>query len=171
MPRYDVLEGEVVDHYKRGYLMSIGENPQREIYDLMVEHKYGAGARDPMLVVDWGRVFGENMCPSCRDMLSLKERAYVCGKCGFAIPTELHGRAEERQRETAKYAQGDKIIVGKMRAAGYKENRISLLYDAAVEEAMAGIEAKRREELLASQGKGQGGRTGARLGRGGGNED
>jgi hypothetical protein len=72
MPEYDKTEREIIDHFKKEYIMLAQEKAVDDIYRMLVRHKYGAGLRDPMLPVDWKKVFEENQCPACQDMISLK---------------------------------------------------------------------------------------------------
>jgi hypothetical protein len=168
MAQYDGLEREIIDHFKREYLQSAKETADEDIYRLMVEHKYGKGARDPMTPVDWDRVFGENQCPACGDTLSLGEKEYVCGKCRFSVPLELYDKAAKQHRNRMQLIDEEKTVNERILAAKVSEHRLDLLYEAAVDEALKDLEG---EEMLAeSREPGAAGRIGApiRKGPGGG---
>jgi len=145
MPEYDKAEREIVDHFKREYIMLAGEKADEELYRLVVDHLYGPGVRDPNLHVDWKRVFEENQCPACRDLLSLGERGYLCNKCNLTIPLELYDRAVEQRKNRLKMLEEDAKIREKIKAAGMKDHRVRLLYQAAVDEAVDELDAMEKQ--------------------------
>lgn len=164
MQSEDQLEREVFDHFKRQYIQSAEDRAEDEIYWLMVEHKYGPGARDPMQPVDWDRVFGENRCPECDDVISLGVNYYSCGKCGLNIPLQLFDKALEEFRRRVKIRAEDEELSERMRSAGYDRHRISMIYKAASEQALDELKTKRRRQEMESARSD--GKSGASLGRG-----
>jgi hypothetical protein len=167
MPKYDELERELIDHFKREYIAQVEETAGREIYQLMVEHRYGKGARDPLLAVDWRKVYEENQCPECKDIISLRGDTYLCGKCGLSIPAELFGRGVSEHKHKIEILAEDRTIEEKARKAKYDERRIGALYDIAVEEASAELDTRqrRREEALNLKEQAAQGRRGATIRR------
>jgi hypothetical protein len=169
MPAYDELEQEVISHFRREYIASAEEHTDQEIYKLMVEHMYGKGSRDPMLPVDWDRVFQENQCPECADTISLKEDGYLCGKCGLKIPLKPYDKAAQEYKNRQGIREDYKRISDKTTAAGYTKHRLGLLYQAAVEEALKELDAKRRQTTSETRAKAadHGKRGGITIKRGG----
>jgi hypothetical protein len=169
MPSYDELEREVIDHFKREYIASAEEHADQEIYKLMGEHMYGKGSRDPMLPVDWDRVFRENQCPECADTISLREDSYLCGKCNLKIPLKLYDKAAQEYNNRQSIREDYKRITDKTTTAGYTKHRLGILYQAAVEEALNELDAKKRQATSETRAKsaGQGRRGGITIKRGG----
>jgi hypothetical protein len=166
MPDYGDLERAVSDYYRRLYLMRSREGAQKRIYRLMVEHKYGPGARDPHLPVDWRGMFSENKCPECRDIISLKESSYACGKCGLTIPLDLFDKAaQERKAQDAIIEEG-RAILPRARQAGFDGAKISLLMEAGEETAAEELDAQERRRQQEEADRKAGGKgAGAVLGR------
>jgi hypothetical protein len=71
------------------------DTSNKEIHSMVMLHKYGAIVKGTPIVINWPKVFEENMCPSCRGLLSLKEKEYECPKCRFKLPVELFDRAHK----------------------------------------------------------------------------
>jgi hypothetical protein len=162
----DVLEREVFEHFKRQYISSAEDRAEDEIYQRMIDHKYGKGARDPMQPIDWDKVFEQNKCPECDDIISLAEKAYICGRCGLSIPIELFDKALEEHKRKVKIRQDDDQIREKMRQAGYDKRRIGLIYDAATDEALTDLEDMKRRKALESSAPIASEKTGNSIGRG-----
>ena len=139
----DALEREVREHFIEQYLSSAEDRGEDEIYQRMVEHRYGPGARDPMLPVDWDRVFAESRCPECGDMVTRGEKSCGCKKCGLVIPSAIYGRALQEYRKKVKKREDDRRLRERMRQAGYDKDRIAKLYNAAVEEALRLLKTRR----------------------------
>lgn len=147
MAEYDMLEREVIDHFKSRYDARVGERADESIYRLMLEHKYQATVRDPYLKVDWDRVFKEKACPACDDALSHEAESYVCKKCGFGIPKTLFDAGSKEHEQDSALAAQEEALMEKAKAAGLTDHRLKLLYDAAVEEARQERERKDRERM------------------------
>lgn len=144
MPEYNELERQVLDHFKRLYLTRSQPSAEDRIYKLVVEHKYGEGARDPLLVVDWKKVFMENKCPSCDDLLSLGKQSYACKKCGFLIPLSLYDEAVQEAKEKVKFANEGGMLVEKLRLAGIRRERVGELRDVGYVEALDEMDERER---------------------------
>ena len=87
----------MLEHFKVQYIASAEDHSADEIYDRMVEHKYGPGLRDPMQPIDWDRVFAGKLCPECQGGMAAVGESWACPKCGLAIPT---ARREKRWMST-----------------------------------------------------------------------
>jgi hypothetical protein len=162
MPEYDETERGIIDHFKREYIMLAEEKAEGEIYKLVVEHKYGKNVRDPMLSVNWGKVFEEKQCPACRDKISLKEYGYLCGKCGFMIPLELYNRAAGQYKNKLRMLEEDKVVRNKIRGDAISDYRVKILYTKAVGEAIDELAATERQRRAESKVAGETKRTSSR---------
>lgn len=154
MPKYEEFERKVIDFFKRQYLASAKEKAVEEIYDLVVEHRYGPGARTPLMVIDWKSVFKENRCPACGGMMSLQKNRYLCGDCPFTIPLELYDRASKQYEKDVELAGEEDKLVAEMRKKGFDNRRVEALYETAVDEAMGELDAEDRRREIASRRKG-----------------
>ena len=135
MTEYDEFEREIIDHFKKQYKSRVGETADEDIYWMMVEHRYGNRVRDPQLTVDWNKVFNENQCPACNDIISLSDEQYICNKCGFAVPVKLYDEATKQYKNRQEIIEEDKKIRDKIKKRGLRDNRVKLLFNTAVEEA------------------------------------
>jgi len=148
MGNEDALEREAFEHFKRQYLSSAEDRADDAVYQLMVAHRYGPGARDPMIPVDWDKVFGEGRCPECADILSLGEGSYGCGRCGLRIPLPQYDKALQEYRKKAEIREADGPLRQRMVKAGYDSHRIGMIYKAAVAEALDELKAGRRRQTM-----------------------
>jgi len=147
------LEDEVKEHFKRKSIMRAEHKGQSRIYMLMMMNKYGALVSGPPLRVDWKRVFAENQCPQCKDLMSLTEDRYVSPKCKLSIPLGLYDKAVDEYKTEIRLSEEDKRITQKIKEAGLSEDKILTLYNKAEEEAQAEMEMKRRQEEASEQAK------------------
>ncbi|MFH0862516.1 MAG: hypothetical protein V1875_05740 [Candidatus Altiarchaeota archaeon] len=144
----ETLEREAFEHFKREYLSAAEDSSEDEVYQLMVAHRYGPGARDPMIPVDWDRVFGVGRCPECADTITLGEKSYSCGKCGLRIPLAVYDKAVEEYRRKMAIREEDDVVREKMANVGYDSRRVSMIYEAAVAEALDELKVKRRRQAM-----------------------
>jgi hypothetical protein len=149
MPEYSELEKEIINHYKRSYLSSAMNVGKEEFYRHIVEHSYGKGARDPLLIINWGKVLNENQCPQDGGLLSLSGLGYICASCGLSVPIEVFDKAFAEHKEKIQLLQDEDVIKQKIRDARLSEQRVGDLYEAGVEEASVEYAARKKSEEAA----------------------
>jgi ribosomal protein S27AE len=153
MPDDKGLEEEVKAHFKSKAIMRAENIGQQMIYSLMMKNKFGALVGGPTIGVDWKRVFAENQCPQCKDMMSLKEDKYVCAKCGLTIPLSLYdASAAEYKRETM-LREDDLRVTQKVKDAGWDDKRVEIIFRQAQDEVQTELESRRRQALAREQAK------------------
>ena len=140
------LEKEFVEHFRKAYISKVEENSYEQVYKIMVEGKYGAGARNPFIPVDWKKVLEENKCPFCPEMISLTEKGYSCTKCGFIIPLQLWDKAiDERKRGKGLKQELIRLLL-KAHAQGLGERQIAAYKEVAEDEAAQELESKKTKQ-------------------------
>jgi len=167
MVEYDPLEKEVKDLYRTIYLIEAESVAQQQIQRLLIEHKYGKGARDPLEPVDWGKVYKENKCPECGDIISLREQEYHCSHCGFMIPLNIYDKAAAERKKLAALDAEEAELVKKAKAKGFSDRRLDALMDAGINEGVEELKERIRKRELAQK-MAKESRAGANIRRGGG---
>ncbi len=146
MSEFTELEKKLIDYFKRDYMSEALDKASDEIYWLVVEHKFGKGARDPTISIDWDKLFNQNQCPSCDGLIKLEKNQYVCGKCALTMPTTLYDEAERQNKRRTLLEQEDEQLSDEVKKQGIKSRRINDLYKIAEDEAFEEIEKSEKKE-------------------------
>ena len=89
-----------------------------------------------ILVINWDRFFNENVCPSCKDFVSLNEDTYVCKKCKFEIPVKLFDVARERHNWEKDFKKRSDDYRKNIKKSGLSDEKIGQLYNTALNNAI-----------------------------------
>lgn len=128
------LEERLKDHFRRQHRSWMNDIAQEKIYDSVVSHIYGPGARDPMLAIRWSKLYGENECPSCQHLITLEADRYVCKNCGFTIDLKTYDEAAREYETRKNLLAEDRKLMQEANAKGVKPLTIDKLYETAREE-------------------------------------
>jgi ribosomal protein S27AE len=126
---------DIIDYYLESHLEDArmaGDDLKQELTKKIREHMYGEGSTRPFIIVDWNRLFDENKCPNCDDLISLKENTYECGKCGLDIPVELYDKAKEQHELEMSLIKKRREFAKKIEESGLSTDRLDELYSKAL---------------------------------------
>ncbi len=129
MEEYTEFEKTLIEHFKKQHLAWTLENAEETIYDSVVRHIYGEGSRDPSMTIMWGKVYEENMCPSCSHTITLKGGEYTCKTCNFTIPVKTYDEAAQQYRNRRALFQEDKKLMEEVKEKGIKPFNLDRLYE------------------------------------------
>lgn len=146
-PTVSDFEKEIIEHFEKQLVTNLTSDYLDQLYDLMVKHKWGENARDPMNAVDWKMVFDQNVCPACNKIISLKDTNYSCSDCGFTIPFELYDAAKKEYEDRKKFLEDDKSIRKRIITEGMTSKDMERLYDMAYRKALAKADKIDTEKL------------------------
>jgi len=128
-------EQEIIKNFEKEFAERASINkddPRSKIKASILTHRYGKGTYDMVLIVDWDKLFNENVCPSCEGFVSLKEDTYVCKKCGFEIPVKFFDEAKERHRWEKDFKKRSNSYREKLKKSGLSDEKIGKLYNMAL---------------------------------------
>lgn len=145
MPEYDELETRIIGNWKKQDIAAATYRARQQIYKIIYEHKYGLGARDPHMILDWERIYNENQCPECSDLLSLTGDVYFCPTCGLAIPATLYTKGIDEHKEETALRKEEDALMEEAKAAKYTPRRLNILRKEADDEADKELEEKELE--------------------------
>lgn len=128
------FDRELVELFKEEILESIKSNYVEKLYDLVVEHIYGKGARDPHMYIDWRLVFEGNGCPACNDLLHLEGENYFCEKCSLTLSVKDYDLAASEYKNKVSLNAKDRLMMEKVKKLGYTQHQLNLITDLAKKE-------------------------------------
>jgi len=134
--RLSAFEEELVGYYADDYVEAARLSEDRsldELEKLVLKSRYGDEYRSSMPAVNWGEFFDKHACPVCGDLVSLQEKRYSCGKCGFKVPIDLYDRALAIFRKEDERARKAREFSRKTGESGLAREKVRELYDMGVE--------------------------------------
>ncbi|MFH1403155.1 MAG: hypothetical protein ABIH11_02680 [Candidatus Altiarchaeota archaeon] len=123
-------EEDIIEYYVQSHLedRELMEDDSKDAFTRMiVEHLYG-GVTLSLPMVDWNRLFSENKCPVCGDMMSLTGEEYLCGKCDFHVPAKLYDKAKNRHEREMGLMRKRREFSGKLGEAKLSHEKMMSLY-------------------------------------------
>jgi hypothetical protein len=114
---------------------ALDKKPKKEITDLVSNVMFGPGVANKRVNIRWGMLFGKNACPVGEDTLVKTKDAYVCGKCGLKIPSELYEKAREQHAKEAELAGREEKVNAEMEENGMPHEKVDAIYELAIDRA------------------------------------
>lgn len=154
MAKLTPIEEEIVEGFEENMLEANRINtadPREDIRNIISKMKRSRGAvyDDAFIVVDWDRFFDENVCPNCKDRVTLRESAYACKKCGLTVPLKLYDESRERNNLEKEHQKKGMDLQLKIKNSGLSKPRVNELYRLGVlraQEKLAGGNAPEEKE-------------------------
>jgi len=149
-PGKKVTEEELLDYYVNAMLEDeeiAKTGYKREIMKIITEFKYGEGHYHMLLPINWNKLYNENSCPLCNELISLKESVYTCGECGLDIPVELYEKGKIQYDSHIESMKKRSKFTKRLDESGMSEEQIEKVYLKAIDKLdMMEVEEKQEDE-------------------------